>query len=610
MTLRVAVVVDGNAAGAEKALGSTAAAIDNVAAGSRAAAPSADALAAAEARAATEARALALAQQTLTRATALAAMQQRNLAFQLNDVFVSLASGMNPLMVFIQQGSQIGQIYGPGEGGVGRALSETGKMAVQLVTKLWPLAAAAALFSAGVAGITHEINQNATRTVSWGDVALGVFQTIGDGLFSIVKPAVDAVSGWFEDNWNTIVQLTKDMINNNVRGFQSFFATIGYLVNLLAPIFRIGAEAAAKAFLGPIQWMVDQTIGGINQIIDALNSVGANLQHVDPFKMVADFGGDQAEKEIAALTAEFQKRLKDIGGTDYAGQFFDDVSKHAQKNAANQDKDKKKGSTSVSDYAREIASIRERTAALQIEQRTIGLSTFEAEKLRKAFELENAARKDGIGLTAARIAEIQQESAAYALAAAAVENTRQVYEALKDAWSGIFADMKSNLKEGQTLWQALGNAGVNAMDKLADKALGMAADGIFDMIWNAVMGGGNSTGGILNNILGGGPVRAGFNLPGFATGGSFRVGGAGATDSQIVAFRASPDETVSITRPGQTLGSGGGVILNFNPVTHIDASGSSMSEGQIRGMLDERDRQLSEQFADRVAYALDHPRRT
>lgn len=38
---------------------------------------------------------------------------------------------------------------------------------------------------------------------------------------------------------------------------------------------------------------------------------------------------------------------------------------------------------------------------------------------------------------------------------------------------------------------------------------------------------------------------------GFQNGGSFKVGGAGGTDSQLVSFKASPDETVSIRTPGQ-----------------------------------------------------------
>jgi len=49
---------------------------------------------------------------------------------------------------------------------------------------------------------------------------------------------------------------------------------------------------------------------------------------------------------------------------------------------------------------------------------------------------------------------------------------------------------------------------------------------------------------------------------GFAMGGSFRVGGSGGTDSQLVQFRASPNETVTIRRPDQ--GGGGLVIQTLN----------------------------------------------
>jgi hypothetical protein len=46
-------------------------------------------------------------------------------------------------------------------------------------------------------------------------------------------------------------------------------------------------------------------------------------------------------------------------------------------------------------------------------------------------------------------------------------------------------------------------------------------------------------------------------LPGFANGGSFKVGGTGGIDSQLVAFKASPDENVEITKPGQRSSSAG-----------------------------------------------------
>jgi hypothetical protein len=56
-------------------------------------------------------------------------------------------------------------------------------------------------------------------------------------------------------------------------------------------------------------------------------------------------------------------------------------------------------------------------------------------------------------------------------------------------------------------------------------------------------------------------------LLGFANGGDFTVGGAGGTDSQLVAFRATPGENVSVRTPGQGSDSGGVTVvqhLNFS----------------------------------------------
>ncbi|MBJ3783419.1 phage tail length tape measure family protein [Devosia sediminis] len=68
-------------------------------------------------------------------------------------------------------------------------------------------------------------------------------------------------------------------------------------------------------------------------------------------------------------------------------------------------------------------------------------------------------------------------------------------------------------------WSILGNAGATALDKIADRAIGMAANGLFDLIFGSLMGG------IGGNSLGrgwgvpGGFGRPGiFGIPGFASG--------------------------------------------------------------------------------------------
>lgn len=57
---------------------------------------------------------------------------------------------------------------------------------------------------------------------------------------------------------------------------------------------------------------------------------------------------------------------------------------------------------------------------------------------------------------------------------------------------------------------------------------------------------------------------------GFATGGSFQVGGSGGTDSQLVAFKASPNERVTIETPEQQRQGRGA----FSQTINIDARGA------------------------------------
>ncbi len=58
-------------------------------------------------------------------------------------------------------------------------------------------------------------------------------------------------------------------------------------------------------------------------------------------------------------------------------------------------------------------------------------------------------------------------------------------------------------------------------------------------------------------------------LFGFASGGSFTVAGGGGTDSQLVAFRATPGERVTVETPAQQRGGGGMTVIN----QFVDISG-------------------------------------
>lgn len=76
------------------------------------------------------------------------------------------------------------------------------------------------------------------------------------------------------------------------------------------------------------------------------------------------------------------------------------------------------------------------------------------------------------------------------------------------------------------------------------------------------------------------------SLFGFASGGSFKVAGGGGTDSQLVAFKATPGEEVIVRTPQQQAGASGGraTIINMT-VNAQDASSFRRSQGQIQADL-------------------------
>lgn len=124
---------------------------------------------------------------------------------------------------------------------------------------------------------------------------------------------------------------------------------------------------------------------------------------------------------------------------------------------------------------------------------------------------------------------------------------------------GVASDVKGSFGQIENASQSLGSSFSSAFASVIDGSksvkealadlLGSLSETWMNQAFQAFLGGGGvagSSGGFLGTLFGG------FgSLLGFANGGSFQVGGAGGIDSQLVAFRASPNETVSITKPGQ-----------------------------------------------------------
>lgn len=122
----------------------------------------------------------------------------------------------------------------------------------------------------------------------------------------------------------------------------------------------------------------------------------------------------------------------------------------------------------------------------------------------------------------------------------AADAAKSFGERVRDGFKSLGGELKG-LLDGTKTW---------------NEALGDVLMTLGQMVFSNINFGGASQGGtnMFGDVIGG--LFGG--LFGFKDGGAFKVGGSGGIDSQTVAFNASPDEVVSITKPGQ--GEGGQVV--------------------------------------------------
>ncbi|MCV3209601.1 phage tail tape measure protein [Mesorhizobium sp. YC-39] len=124
--------------------------------------------------------------------------------------------------------------------------------------------------------------------------------------------------------------------------------------------------------------------------------------------------------------------------------------------------------------------------------------------------------------------------------------TKQTAGAFDNFFSGIGSTIAEVIKGTKSLSDAL----KDVLSQLGSSLLQQGLQALFGG------GGGGGIGGLLSGLFGG--------LFGFASGGTIMPGGTGGIDSQLVAFRKSPNERVDISKPGQTVGSGMNVHVTLD----------------------------------------------
>jgi len=459
--------------------------------------------------------------------------RRTNLRFQLFDIGQTIGP-LGVTRTLMQQGPQIVQMYA-GQGGVRAALSDVGAEArgvMGIFGRLGPIIAGAAVV-AGVAllGLQHEIRETSGVAVSYGDVAKGVLQAIGQVIYSELRPAIEAIAPWFSWVWDNVVAGVKWTGNLIINSFRAAYEDVKLVFTQFPNIVAVAIGSAVNLLVSGVENMINYVTGGIDTLIGKVNEWVAKM----PDWMKPEGGAalgtigkvtlgrvdiSRAVRELGGAVDRRNERIGDIMDDDPLGDFGDRVRRNAVRNYGDRQKDKKGARSRQTDYDRELESIRDRIEAMKAERDAIGLTEAEAARLTVTRKLEAAAMKDAIGLSPERIAEIQKEADAYARMVEEmerVEKAREAMEFARETVRGFIDDFRSGIEQGKGIWESFANAALNALDRITDKLLDDVLDAIFKVRAAGEDGGGGIFGWLMKGLgwlLGGG--GSSVTLPGTA----------------------------------------------------------------------------------------------
>lgn len=121
--------------------------------------------------------------------------------------------------------------------------------------------------------------------------------------------------------------------------------------------------------------------------------------------------------------------------------------------------------------------------ALRSQRGEIGLTGKALQVYRYEQELLLSAMEKGIQLNPQNIALMKQQAAEYVNLSDDIAKTRERVEFFRDTHRSFFAEMIGGLRQGQSVWEAFGNAVMSVVNRIIDRLLSMDG-GILDKLVN------------------------------------------------------------------------------------------------------------------------------
>lgn len=360
------------------------------------------------------------AQQVVMRTSTLEGL---NLTRQFSDIGVSLAGGINPLMVFIQQGPQIADIFQQAAA-EGRSFNTVlSGLYARLSPILIPLAAvatAAGIATAGLALFNREIGKGipddlskglglaeeqmkrlkesgVDTSVTLGDTFKATFQEIGANIVGFMKPATD----WLAEQWTITLDGITEAAATGTQAVLGFFlgtyravmATWRNFPAAFGDMVIQGANAAITALNG----LINRAVDGLNWLDAKFAGGQMQIQHFAATLLENPVAG--AASQDATATAEaYTSAFADVGRM--MDNFADGVRRRAQANrveaireaAGDPNKGRQPGKSDAEKLQEEIDRY---IQSLKDQAATIGMSAIAS----KEYEIaQRAAKAAQIGM--------------------------------------------------------------------------------------------------------------------------------------------------------------------------------------------------------------------
>jgi len=576
-----------------------------------------------------------------------------NIAAQFQDIGVTAAMGMNPLLIALQQGTQLSAVFAQTGGNafktiamaIGQVLSPTalltigfvalGAALLQLVnwTSLaqWGLNALADILPEVAIGLTLV---GVALTVAFAPAILStflsVFLAVAAGIVGAVATIIATIGAIpiaigliladlyvFRDEWAQvlgfdIVGAAKIGINFIIGAFVAAYNDIQFLWAQLPNIIGAAAVGAANAVIRALNAMISASISGINMLAQQVNKIGSALDSVGlGFSIGAiDAGGfkfdemaNTAADTLATAVGDRNKQLQDTLQKDYLGAIGGAITGAAESAAGKlrefsagmgDDAKKKKaggGGKTEGEKFEDIVKGAERTiASLEAEKAALGQTAVETARLKYETDLLNQAQQKNITLTPAQREQLGALASEMANLEASTERAKNAMDFGKELSKGFMNDFIQGIKNGESVWQSFGKAAMSVLDKIGQKLVDLAIDGLFS-------GGGGGLGGLLGGI---------GKLFGFAKGGSFANGinghsnqivdrptmfafakGAGimgeAGPEAIMPLKKGPDGSLGVQMHGERQGGGTMVVSPVTENTYI-LSGAISEESVVKSI--------------------------